>query len=136
MKQDTWRKALLWMSLLGALTLAATLTVFVFPSSALRPWAVMGFLSIGPGIVIMLFLPETDLLAKWMLIIAMSFTADILLATLFMYAGWWSPTAILAILLVFSGCGLSFHTVRSFFPYAIQPAVALRARRHETPPAS
>jgi hypothetical protein len=133
MNQDSGRKTLLWLSLLGALTLAATLTVFVFPKGALRPWAVMGFLSIGPGIVIMLFLPETDLLAKWMLVVALSFTADILLATLFMYAGWWSPTTILATLLVFSGCGLIFHTARSFSPYAIQPVVALRSRRHETP---
>jgi hypothetical protein len=50
-----------------------------------------------------------------------------------MYAGWWSPTTILATLLAFSVCGLIFHATRALLPYAIRLVVALRSRRRETP---
>ncbi len=103
------RESMMWALLTCVLTLAAALVTFALPQSMVRPSVVFLFLSICPGMVITPFFPKMELLVKWTFTVALSFTVDILLVTLFMYAGWWSPTAIIGILLTFCGCGGIAH---------------------------
>ena len=109
------REPLIWALLICVLTIAATLVTFALPESVVRPYVVFLFLTICPGMVIVPCLPEKELLAQWMFSVALSFAVDILLATLLMYAGWWSPTAIIGILLAFCGCGGIALIALSFF---------------------
>src|SRR5215472_2547526 len=109
------RKHLLWALLICVLTIAEALETFALRESVIRPYAVILFLSICPGMVIAPLLPEKRLLVTWTFCVALSFTVDILLVTLFMYADWWSPTRIMEILLAFCGFGGIAHIAISLF---------------------
>jgi uncharacterized membrane protein len=116
------RKLLMWALFICVLTIAATLVMFALPGSVVRPYVVFLFLAICPGMVIAPLLPEKELLVQLMFSVALSFAVDILLATLLVYAGWWSPRAIMTILLVFCGCGGVALIALSFFSRDTSPA--------------
>ncbi len=96
----------LWPAIIILSAIAAGLVTFVFTSTALRPMIVMWFLFVCPGMAVVGFFRLGDVV-KWTLAVALSFAIDGIVAGIVLYAGRWSPTGILGILIGLSlGAGL------------------------------
>lgn len=109
MIQGRW----LWPTLILLSALGALLTSFVFPETPLRPFVVMWFLFVCPGMAIVRLLRLHEPMVEWSLAIALSFALDAFVAGAFLYAGRWSPTAILFVLIGLSVLVALFDVVSS-----------------------
>lgn len=83
------------------------------PSMALRPLIVLWFLLVCPGMALVRFLRLREPIAEWTLAIAVSLVLDALVASVQLYAGRWSPTLTLNILI---GLCVAGALVQLFFP--------------------
>lgn len=89
----------LWPVVLILSTVAVAVVTEVTPDVPLRPYIVMWFLFVCPGMSLIRFIRLRDAVAEWTLALALSFTLDASVATVLMYAGLWSPSMILGILM-------------------------------------
>jgi hypothetical protein len=80
---------------------ATALVVFVSPEFFLRPFIVFWFICTCPGMALVTFFHVREKTTAWTLTLALSFTFDALVATIQLYANWWSPSITLVILLAF-----------------------------------
>jgi len=94
----TW----LWPAIILVSALAVCLSVFVFSSTIIRPFIAMEFLFICPGMAFVRLLRLRETVVEWSLAIALSFAIDGIVAGLMLYAGKWSPPAILGIIVCLS----------------------------------
>jgi len=119
----------LWPTIIILSAVAAGLVNFAFTDTALRPIVVFWFLFVCPGMVLVRFLRLNEPIVEWTLALALSFAIDAIVAGILLYAGRWSPTGILSILIGLSLCGAIvqlatstifvpklLHTVRSRKP--------------------
>jgi len=119
----------LWPTIIILSAVAAGLVNFAFTGTALRPIVVFWFLFVCPGMVLVRFLRLNEPIVEWTLALALSFAIDAIVAGILLYAGRWSPTGILSILIGLSLCGAIvqlatstifvpklLHTVRSRKP--------------------
>ena len=119
----------LWPTIIILSAVAAGLVNFAFTDIALRPIVVFWFLFVCPGMVLVRFLRLNEPIVEWTLALALSFAIDAIVAGILLYAGRWSPTGILSILIGLSLCGAIvqlatstifvpklLHTVRSRKP--------------------
>ena len=74
------------------------LVAFVLPAGPLRPLLVVPFLLVCPGMVLVHRLRLAEWWVELMLAIGISVAINTLLATAMVYAGVWSPTLLLAVL--------------------------------------
>jgi hypothetical protein len=74
------------------------LITFVLPIDPLRPWLVVPFLLVCPGMVLARRLHLAEWWVELLLAIGLSVAVDTLLATVMVYAGVWSPKLLLAVL--------------------------------------
>jgi len=74
----------------------------LMPETSLRPIIVMCFLFFCPGMVLVRFFRLNDPLAEWVVAVALSLSLDAIITAIFLYAGRWSPSAILTALLLFT----------------------------------
>lgn len=93
---------------------ATAFVTLVIPNIALRPAIVMGFLFTCPGMVPVRFFRLRDRVAEWALAIALSLALDAIIASMQLYAGWWSPTITLSILIGFCVVGAIVQLIESY----------------------
>ena len=89
----------LWPIILILSAIAAGLVTFVLPAISVRPIIVIWFLFICPGMVLVRFLRLKEPVVEWTLALALSFSIDAIMAGIQLYAGRWSPTETLVILI-------------------------------------
>jgi uncharacterized membrane protein len=95
----------LWPIIIILSAVATGLVYFVFTGTVIRPFIAFWFLIICPGMVLVRFLRLKEPVMEWSLALALSFAIDALVAGTQMYAGKWSPTATLSILIALCLCG-------------------------------
>ncbi len=100
-----------WQIIILLSTLAVGLVTFALPGLAVRPIVVMEFLLICPGLVVVRFFRLNELVMEWMLALGLSLTIDTCIASILLYAGWWSPSRILSILIGFCLIGVSTQLI-------------------------
>lgn len=120
MKQFSW-SALIWPIIIFLSTIAAGLVTFVITDTTVRPFVIMWFLFVCPGMAFVGFLRVEEPIVEWVLALALSFTIDASVAAILLYAGRWSPTAILQIVMGICIVGallqIGCSDQRSFFAY-------------------
>jgi predicted nucleotidyltransferase len=89
----------LWPAIIILSTVAAGLVAFVLTDTAVRPFIILWFLFVCPGMALVRFFRLEDLVVEWILALALSFAVDAIAAGALLYAGSWSPTTILGILM-------------------------------------
>ncbi len=95
MKRYSW----LWPTIIIISTLAVGFVNSLSRELVLRPIIVMWFLLVCPGMMLGRFLRLREPAVEWTLALALSLSIDAILAGIQLYAGRWSPTATLAILI-------------------------------------
>lgn len=108
------RLSWLWPAIIILSTVAVSLVTFVVPDIPLRPLIVMWFLFVCPGMVVVQFLRLNEPVAEWTLALALSLSIDAIVADILLYAGRWSPTVILIILIGFSFSGAFLQFISLF----------------------
>lgn len=93
------RLSWLWPTVIILSAIAVGLVTFVMPDTPLRPLIVFWFLFICPGMAFVRLLHLKELVVEWTLALALSFFIDAVIGGIFLYAGRWSPTGILIILI-------------------------------------
>jgi hypothetical protein len=91
----------LWPLIIIFSAAGAGLVTFVFPATVLRPALVMWFLFVCPGMAVVRFFRLAETAIEWTLALALSFAIDACIAAIFLYAGKWSPSRILGVLIGF-----------------------------------
>jgi hypothetical protein len=76
-------------------SLVALFAMFVLPDGLAKPWLIMWFLCICPGMAFVHFLNVKEIIVKLTLAVALSFSYDGLIAGVYLYAHSWSPPAIM-----------------------------------------
>ena len=76
----------------------------------MRPFIVLWFLCVCPGMALVRFLRLAEPVVEWILAIALSFAVDAMVAGVLLYAGRWSPTGTLEILMGISLGGAILQT--------------------------
>lgn len=113
------RSSWLWPAI-SILSAGATIFVtLVVPASPLRSLVVMWFLCVCPGIAPVRLLRFHEPVVEWTLVVALSFALDALVGGIQLYAGRWSPTLTLEILIALSLAGAivqlaTRHSVTTF----------------------
>jgi hypothetical protein len=103
----------LWSAVILLSVLMAGLVNFVFPDITGRPIIVMWFLFVCPGMTLIRFFHLDERVTEWTLGIALSFVLDVMIASIQMYSGHWSPPLTLGILMGICTIGtLSLHIFR------------------------
>ena len=95
------RYSLWWPLTLILSTIAVGLVTFVTTDLVVRPVIVMWFLFICPGMAVIRFFRFNEIVTEWALALALSFSIDAIVASIFLYTGMWSPNAILGLLMAF-----------------------------------
>src|SRR5712692_5393413 len=95
MKRLLW----LWPAIIILSTVAAGLVTFEITDTAVRPFIVLWFLFVCPGMALVRFFRLDDLVVEWILALALSFAVDAIVAGILLYAGRWSPAGTLEILM-------------------------------------
>ena len=90
---------------------AALAEVFTFNdvASPLRSVITLWFLLICPGMAFIQLLQLREFLYEVVLTVALSLALDLIVATVILYAGLWSPELILRILIALSLVGVTCH---------------------------
>ncbi len=112
-EQISIRSNLLWPTIIIFSAVAAGLVYFVFTDTIVRPALVFWFLFVCPGMMVVRFLHLKELVVEWTLALALSFAIDALVAGIQLYAGKWSPTGTLSILIGLSLGGAIVQLVAS-----------------------
>jgi len=89
----------LWPAIIILSTVAAGLVAFVVTDTAVRPFILLWFLFVCPGMALVRFFRLEELVVEWILALAFSFAVDAIVAGVLLYAGRWSPTATLGIVM-------------------------------------
>lgn len=100
------RSSWLWPAIIILSAGATSFVTFVVPASPLRPIVVMWFLCVCPGIALVGLLRLNEPVVEWTLAVALSFAIDAMVGSIQLYAGRWSPTLTLEILIALSLAGM------------------------------
>lgn len=106
----------LWVWVAVSLISSAGVAVVVFADvgSRLRPFVVLWFVVVCPGMAIVRLLPVGERLAELTLAVAVSLALGIIVPGTMLYAGFWSPEIALAILISITLIGTIVEIVRSW----------------------
>ena len=111
-------RTFVWPLIVIISTYLVGLVTFILPGATVRPLLEMWFLFVCPGVVVVRFFRLRSPAAEWSLIVALSLAVDGIVSGILLYAGKWSPFAILVILMMFCSVGISiylFATLMAFF---------------------
>lgn len=92
---------LVWPTTIFLSAFAAALVNFVVPGVIGRPIIIMWFLLVCPGMLLVRFLRLREPIVEWTLAIALSLTIEAMVAGIQLYAGKWSPSGTLTIIISF-----------------------------------
>jgi hypothetical protein len=90
----------IWPVILVLAAIATALLVYVVPGLPIRPYVVLAFLILCPGMALIRLLRLRDIAVEWTLAIALSIVLDAIIPTIQLYAHLWSPEISLDIILV------------------------------------
>ncbi len=93
------RSVWLWPVVLTVSTAATAAVFFTDSSSALRPWLVLWFLLVCPGMAVVRIFDVQESLLEWVLSIALSISLAGIISTIQIYTHTWSPADGLGILI-------------------------------------
>lgn len=93
--------------------IATSFAAFGHLGAVLSSFIVTWFLFVCPGLVIVHFLHLHEFIVEYVLALALSLAIDAMVAAFLLYVGWWSPTAILNILVSFCLLGAIIQLVCS-----------------------
>ncbi len=115
------RLPLLWPMIIITSSVLADIVVDGGLDAPVRPWLVMWFLLVCPGMTVVRFLHFDELVIEWTLALATSVSIDALVASAWLYAGNWSPTGIFDMLAVFCliGAVVQFTLARSHSAFTL-----------------
>lgn len=99
----------LWPAIIVLSTAAAALVTFEIAYTPLRPFIVLWFLFVCPGMALVLFFHLEETVVEWVLALALSIAIDAIVAGILLYAGRWSPPVTLGILMGLSLGGVILH---------------------------
>lgn len=88
----------LYLTMIILSVIAASLVTFVFTDIVVRPFLIMWFLFVCPGMTVVRFFRLNEAAIEWLLALALSIAIDAFIAGILLYAGWWSPIRIFLIL--------------------------------------
>ncbi len=91
----------LWPTIIIFSTIVVGFVNFISTDIVVRPIVVMWFLFVCPGMVVIRFLRLKEPVVEWTLALALSFSIDAIVAGIQLYAGRWSPSGTLIILISF-----------------------------------
>jgi hypothetical protein len=106
---DAWSRA--WVLVIAGLSVGVIAAVFLDLPAPIRPVIVIGFVVLAPGMALARLLGLPSRLAETALGIGLGLSIAGLLGGVFLYLSSWSPTRILAVLLVISIGGLALDPV-------------------------
>src|SRR5690242_19995555 len=95
-------KRLLWPIIIILSTIATGVVTFAITDTPVRPFIALWFLFICPGMAPAQLFRLKEPVIEWTLAIALSFAIDAIVAGILMYAGRWSSSGTLAILMAIS----------------------------------
>lgn len=93
------RSVWLWPAILTVSTVAAAALFYTDSPSALRPWLVLWFLLVCPGMAVVRIFDVQEPLLEWVLSIALSISLAGIISTIQIYTHTWSPANALGILI-------------------------------------
>jgi hypothetical protein len=108
MQSRWWRPTTIILSAIGT-NFAAFMHLGAVVPSAIVIW----FLFVCPGMVCVHFLHLQESIVEYVLALALSLAIDAIVAGMFLYSGWWSPTGILNVLVSFCLVGAAIQLVCS-----------------------
>ena len=111
----TLRLPWLWPSILIVSALATGFVTFAVPAFALRPFVVLWFLFVCPGMMLIRFFRFREAIVQWTLAFATSFAVDAIVAGLLMYTGHWSMPITLIILMALCLIGATVQLLQDIF---------------------
>jgi len=91
----------LYPALIMLAVIVVSLTTFSYPAIAIRPFLIMIFLLVCPGLTVVRFFQLHEVIIEWLLALAFSIAIDAFVAGILAYAGRWSPINIFIVLLSF-----------------------------------
>lgn len=118
----------LWPAIIILSTIATGLVTFVITDTTVRPFIVLWFLCVCPGMALVRFLRLKEPVVECTLAIALSFAVDAMVAGILLYAGRWSPTTTLGILMGISLGGaimqIGFSVSLQTLAHGVRPRIA------------
>jgi hypothetical protein len=85
------RSVLIWPLIIFVSALVAAIAVFARALPLLRNLSIFWFLLVCPGMSFVRLLVLKDLIAEWVLAVALSLSLEIALALVMIYTHWWQP---------------------------------------------
>lgn len=134
-----FRSAWIWPTLILLLTASAGLIILVPEVTAspgvefLRPFLVMTFLFVCPGMAVIRFFRLNEAIAEFVLGLSFSFIIGATVAGIILSAGKWSPVLIFDILLGFCLAGAISQLLLAFSRWYIASRAAQQERRRGYP---
>jgi hypothetical protein len=110
--------SLKWAAVITISSLATEVLVYSEVTMPVRPLITLWFLLICPGMAFVQLLQIRDSVNELVLAVALSLVLDLIVATAILYAGFWSPELILAILICLSLVGVLCQLFLWFRPRA------------------
>jgi len=104
--------SLKWSAVIAASAVAAGVLALNDVSSPLRPMLVLWFLLICPGMAFIQLLDFRDQIYKIVLAVSLSLALDLLIATILLFSGLWSPELILLVLIALSSFGVACQLIQ------------------------
>jgi hypothetical protein len=98
--------SLTWPAIITFSAVAAQILFYDNLVPPLRPWVMLWFLIICPGMAFVHFFRIKDTVSELVLAIALSLAIDLLVAAAILYTGFWSPELILTVLVFLSQVGV------------------------------
>jgi hypothetical protein len=130
-----FRSVWIWPTLILLLTVVTGLVILVPAMGALpyaqflRPYLVLAFLCLCPGMAVIRFFRLKEAIAEFILGLSLSFCIGALVAGVILYANKWSPTNIFAILLGFSLLGALLQLLLPFSHWLLAQRPSQQERR-------
>jgi hypothetical protein len=115
----TQRRALIPIVIV-AVAVAATVLVFAAPGSSARPYIVLVFALVCPGMAVVRLFRLDEPLLELAIAIALSIGVELLVSTAMVYLGVWSPKTLFAALVVVAIGGATVEVARSRQPAEAQ----------------
>ncbi len=103
----------LYPALITFAVFVVSLTTFIYPALAIRPFLILVFLLVCPGLTVVRFLQLHEVIIEWLLALALSITIDAFVAGILLYSGRWSPIHIFIVLLSFCLVGAMIQFIKS-----------------------
>lgn len=88
-----------WSVVIPLSVIATGLANFIFPNLVIRPFIMIWFLCVCPGMVFIRFFRLKEPAIEWTLAIALSFVIDAAVGSIQLYSGNWSPSTTLLIIM-------------------------------------